>query len=128
MFETIISKINGNQGVVGVVLIFTLLGTLGTNWQADQAMKASLTELFSQVAEIKASLYEAKYEPSYETIKRGLAGLNHAEAIDKINFWVDEEWVAKLVDLDKLCEEDGRAHLIKLAGLEGSVDYCRALH
>ena len=128
MFETIISLLNRNQGSVGLVLILTLAGNTYANLQADNEMKASLLALSAQVASIEDSLYEAKYEPSYETIKRGLAGLNHTEAIEKINFWVDEEWVAKLVDLDKLCEEDGRTHLIKLAGLEGSVDYCRALH
>jgi hypothetical protein len=128
MFEMLLSKINGNQGSIGLLLILSLAGNTYANYQADQVMKGTLSALSDQMAFIEDSLYEMKYGPSYETIKRGLAGLNHEEAIEKIKFWVDEEWVAKVVDLDKLCEEPDRKHLIKLAGIEGSVDYCRALH
>jgi hypothetical protein len=91
--------------------------------------KVMLVEVKESLDLVNASLYKMEYMPSYEIIKLGLAGLSHEEAIAKIKFWVAEEWVAKIANLTTLCEEPGRALLIKLAGNAARAgDYCRAMH
>lgn len=81
-----------------------------------------------EMSAISSALYEMKYKPAYQTIKKGLARLSHEQALAKIDFWETEDWVAKIVDLEKLCEEKDRKFLFMITGAEHkSADYCRAL-
>jgi hypothetical protein len=101
--------------------------TAETNAIEVSQLVIQVSSLTDQIGEISDQLYEMKYEPAYKIIKLGLAGKSHDEAIERIKFWVDEDWVAKIVNLTELCEEPSRKYLMKIGGPQGAVDYCRAL-
>lgn len=90
-------------------------------------LSAQVANLTKQISAIGDQLYAMKYEPAYKIIKLGLAGKSHGEAIERIKFWVSEDWVAKIANLNELCDEPDRKYLMKIGGPQGSVDYCRAL-
>jgi hypothetical protein len=101
-----------------------------SNMQIEiEILTSIVTEVKKSNERLEASLYKMEYMPSYEIIKLGLAGLSHEEAINKIKFWVDNEWVAKIANLKTLCEEPGRVLLITITGNSARAgDYCRAAH
>ena len=78
------------------------------------------------IAGLKDTINLLRYEPSEQAIGKVFSKLTErSEFIAKVQFWIDEEWTAKLVDINKLCEQPNRIIINEMISKSFAIDVCR---
>jgi hypothetical protein len=82
--------------------------------------------LSAKIEALEVTINLLRYEPSEQTITKAFSDLIGKDAlIDKVQSWIDNEWTAKLVDINKLCNQPNRSIINNMIGQSIAIDICR---
>jgi hypothetical protein len=86
-----------------------------------------VTELNNTIVNLENRIDDMVYEDSELLVARGFSGiLDPTGLIDKLNFWITNDWDAQLAAVEKLCSEPDRTRLVKHIGSQAATSICRA--
>lgn len=111
---------NGNQKIDALQL---------ANSEKFETLSEEVKSLESEIISLDSTINDLRYETPKAVIGKAFSEIvETTELIELVQFWIDNDWSQKIVDLNKLCAQPERKIITDMIGRQATIDVCRIVH
>lgn len=114
------SVYNGNQKIEDLQ---------ANNDEKFEILSEELKSLEAEIVHLNGVINDLRYETPTQVIGKAFSGIVETTGlIELVQFWIDNDWSQKIVDLNKLCTQPERKIITEMIGRQPTIDVCRMVH